>query len=64
MFFLVRELFSDPTQIGLELDEERRVAVESEVDGGDGLSKPLQFGGVASMVGGGSGERSQPRHRP
>lgn len=64
MFFLIGELFSDPTQIGLELDEERRMAVEGEVDGSDGLSKPLQFGGVASVIGGGSGERSQPRHRP
>ncbi len=58
MFFLIGELFSDPAQIGLEFDEERRMAIEGEVDGGDGLSKPLQFGRVASMVGGGSGERS------
>lgn len=57
-------LIPNPAQVGLEFDEQRRMAVEREVDGGDGLPESLKFGGVSGVVGRRSGKGAEPRHRP
>ena len=55
---LVAVLIPNPAQVGLEFDEQRRMAVEREVDGGDGLPESLKFGGVSGVVGRRSGKGS------